>query len=83
MFSERGTLGFDRDTLHSLLKSGDHAPVKFKKECITRFAKCNSFFIIIIIIKLFMQFFGEQLYTWSGFLDARAVFGIVVERVDI
>ena len=30
-----------------------------------------------------MHFFGGQLYTWSGFLDAQAVFRIVVERVDI
>ena len=30
-----------------------------------------------------MHFFGGQFYTWSGFLDARAVFRILVERVDI
>ena len=30
-----------------------------------------------------MHSFGGQLYTRSGFLDARAAFRIVVERVDI
>ena len=30
-----------------------------------------------------MHFFGGQLYTWSGFLHARAVFRIEVGRVDI
>ena len=30
-----------------------------------------------------MHSFGGQFYIWSGFLDARAVFRIVVEKVDI
>ena len=30
-----------------------------------------------------LHFLGGQLYTWSRFLDARAVFRIVAERVDI
>ena len=47
------------------------------------FVKWNSSFIIIIIMEFFMLFFGGQIYTWSGFLHARVVFRIVVERVDI
>ena len=30
-----------------------------------------------------MHSFGGQRYTWSGFRNARAVFRIIVERVDI
>ena len=47
------------------------------------FLKCDSSFVIIIIMAFFMHFFGGEFYTWPGFLDARAVFRIVVERVDI
>ena len=43
------------------------------------FVKYDPSFIIIITL----EFFGGQLDIWSGFFYARAVFSIVVERVDI